>query len=894
MKERAAPPGKGRSAVRLFLSLPCALTYVGMRRAQSLVAGLVCVASVCTILLCSRSAFALDPSLGVSQYAHNLWKYRDGFAKQFIESIAQTPDGYLWLGTGVGLYRFDGVRAVQWQSNHHQQLPSTTIAGLLVSRDGTLWIGTKGGLASWKGGTLTQFPQLAGLIVYTITEAHDGTVWAGGFAYSPPGKLCAIRTGSVHCYGADGIFGNGVLSLHEDGEGTLWVGVLNGFFRWKSEPQRFYHLADEPYGIQSFAEDRDGTLLVPATGKLLRLADGKLQKTRRYPGAARQAHSLRILRDRGGGLWIGTLNHGLVHLHNGNTDTFTHTDGLSGDRVTSIFEDREGSIWVATTEGLDRFRAYSVATFSEGGGLSGDPNASVIAAIDGSIWFNANGRLSRWNEGLVTVHQGPGAQSESIAEASSSQTRDIAMPGLPKHDVASLYRDAEGHIWVAGNGGVGYVQDGKFVRVDGLPGGIVYAMPGDVRGNLWISMLDRGLFHLRNGRLLQRISWGALGRHDLATAVAVDPSGDGIWIGFSQGGLAFLPEGGTQLSFTTAPALDGRRVSDIHFDHNGALWVASEGGLSRLKNGRVFTLSTKNGLPCDSIYWIQQEEGHAFWLYGSCGLIRLELSDLSRAAANGGENPQSVRAALFDAADGVDLLEPPGSGPGSHSARAPDGKIWFPTPGGLSVIDPSHLPYNKLPPPVHIEEITADGKTYDAFQGLRLPSRLRDLTIDYTALSLVVPEKVHFRFELQGQDRDWREAINDREVQYSNLHSGNYRFRVIASNNSGVWNETGASLDFSIAPAYYQTSWFRALCVALFLAFLWAIYQFRVRQLRQQFNVGLEAGVNERTRIARELHDTLLQSFHGLLFQFQAVRNMLPQRTDEAMKTLDGAITATE
>jgi signal transduction histidine kinase len=224
-----------------------------------------------------------------------------------------------------------------------------------------------------------------------------------------------------------------------------------------------------------------------------------------------------------------------------------------------------------------------------------------------------------------------------------------------------------------------------------------------------------------------------------------------------------------------------------------------------------------------------------------------------------------------------------------------EGKIWFQGfSGGASVIDPQHLPNNKITPPVHIEGISANDKTYDASNGLRLPPRIRDLKIDYTALSFVSPEKVQFRYQLEGQDRNWREVANDREVQYSNLAPGNYVFRVIACNNSGVWNEAGDTLEFSIAPVYYQTNWFRALFGAAVLVLVWGLYRLRLNQLQRHFNAGLEARVSERTRIARELHDTLLQSLHGLMFQFQAARNMLPRRPDEAARVMDSAIGATE
>ena len=203
---------------------------------------------------------------------------------------------------------------------------------------------------------------------------------------------------------------------------------------------------------------------------------------------------------------------------------------------------------------------------------------------------------------------------------------------------------------------------------------------------------------------------------------------------------------------------------------------------------------------------------------------------------------------------------------------------------------PAILLINKVPPPVHIEQVRANGKPYQLKQGMRLPANVRDLWIDYTALSLAAPEKVHFKYKLEGQDPDWKEVINDRQAQYSNLPPRKYRFRVIACNNSGVWNETGDALEFSIEPAFYQTNWFRALCAAAFLALLWVAYQFRLRQLRREFNMRLEERVEERTRIARELHDTLLQSFQGLMFSFQAARNLLPGRTEEAIRTLDRAI----
>ena len=301
--------------------------------------------------------------------------------------------------------------------------------------------------------------------------------------------------------------------------------------------------------------------------------------------------------------------------------------------------------------------------------------------------------------------------------------------------------------------------------------------------------------------------------------------------------------------------------ADIELDGRGAVWAATEGGLSVIKQGRVTTLTSKNGLPCDAVYWRREADDHSNWLYMSCGLVRIAPNELAAWMANPKYTP---RTTLFDGSDGVRLHAIPISGYYTpHAAKSADGKLWFVAGAGVSVIDPAHLPVNKLPPPVHIEQIIADDKPYEIKPGMRLPANPHDVTIDYTALSLAAPEKVHFKYKLEGQDRDWREVVNDREVQYSNLRPRQYRFRVMACNNSGVWNETGDTLEFSIAPAYYQTTWFYASCVAAFLAMLWGLYRLRLYQIRREFNAQLDGRVDERMRVARELHDTLLQSFQA-------------------------------
>src|SRR5271165_445235 len=815
------------------------------------------------VLACCAGASALDPSLDISQYAHTAWKVREGFSKGTIETIAQTPDGYLWLGTEFGLLRFDGVRAVPWQPPSGEHLPSSDIRSLIAARDGTLWIGTVKGLASWKDGKLTQYPELAKQSVYTLLEDSGGTVWAGGLG-THTGSLCAIQGGRAQCVGEDGSLGYGVLSLYEDSGGNLWAGAATGLWRWKPGSPRLYPMPEPKPQIRSLIEGDNGALLIGMLDGIRRLVDGKAET---YPlSAGLQFRPNRLFRDRNGGLWIGTLDRGLLHVHQGRTDVFAESDGLSGDQVFSLFEDREGNIWVATGNGLDRFRDLAIPTISVKQGLSNGNPLSVLAARDGNVWLGTQDGLNRWNDGQVTIYR--------------------KRSGLPDDAIESLFQDDGGRIWVSTHSGVARLENGRFTPVGALPGGVVHSIAGDSAGNLWISYQNDGLFHLLGGDVVEQIPWAKLGHKDYAWSLLSDSLQGGLWLGFFQGGVAYFKDGQVRASYAASDGLGEGRVTGLQLERDGTLWAATEGGLSRVNNGHVTTLTSKNGLPCDTVHWSMEDNEHSVWLYTACGLVRIARPELDAWAA---DPKRTIQVTVFDSSDGV-RIHATNSGYSPRVAKTADGKLWFTPFDGVSVIDPRHLAFNQLPPPVHIEQVIADGKSYDASSGLRLPPLVRDLDIDYTGLSFVAPEKVLFRYKLEGWDRDWQNVGNRRQAFYTNLAPGHYRFRVTACNNSRVWNEAGTFLDFSIAPAYWQTTWFRLACLAAFALLLWALYRLRLRQVARQFEMTLEARVGERTRIARDLHDTLLQSFHGLLLRFQAVDNVLPERPAEAKQRLESAI----
>ncbi len=775
---------------------------------------------------CSR---ALDPPLDISQYGHTAWKVRDGFVNGIIDSIAQTPDGYLWLGADSGLFRFDGVgRPVPWQPPAGQQLPSSLIRDLLVSRDGTLWIGTQKGLAKWKDGRLTTLPELAGQIVGKVFQDRLGTVW---ISLISPGRICAVRSAKVECNGS-GSFGNSAFRIYEDRKGTLWVSGETAVWRWAPGPPRQYALPPGVRYTNALIEDDAGELLIGTPNGLYQLSDGRIRKYA-LAGIAGDIRASPFFRSKDGRLWIGTDNQGVLQLRDGRIEKFSAIEGLTDDGVVSIFEDREGTIWVSTLGGLDRFRVPAVSTISRDEGLLNATVASVEATADGSVWIGTRLGLSRWQSGRIATYRSVSSlkgNRDPHPSAAQSSAAEIANSGL-RGGISAQGLDDRGRLWVGTAEAVYYFDKGRFVSAYDALGGNVASISGDGRGNVWILNGNVGFFKWKPEGVVEKISWPGRPGYFWA-ALLLDLPKDGLWLGFldEAGGLAYLKDGRVLTTYTAANGLGKGRVTHLRFGSRGALWAATQGGLSRIKDGHIATLTSANGLPCETVHWSIEDDDHSVWLYMPCGLVRIARSELDAWVSD----PRYVlKTTLFDSSDGV-RSRPIVGGTSPAVTKSSDGRIWFATFDGVSVVDPHHLAFNKLPPPVHIEKITADDKPFDLSSGMKLPAQVRNLDIDYTALSLVVPEKVRFRIKLEGQDKDWRELVNVRHVEYTNLPPRHYKFRVLACNNSGVWNEIGDSLDFTIPPAWYQTNLFRAACVAAFFLFIWAVYQFRVQQMQEQ------------------------------------------------------------
>jgi signal transduction histidine kinase/ligand-binding sensor domain-containing protein len=820
------------------------------------------------------SAFALNVALDVGQYTHAGWTRRDGFTAGIINAIAQTPDGYLWLGTDFGLLRFDGVRAVPWQPPAGQGLPANDVYVLQASRDGSLWIGTSKGLARWYRDTLTQYPQLAGLYVIRLLEDREGVVWVGALGL-PAGRLCEIHAVTVICHGEDGRFGNGIWALYEDSDRNLWASVTDGIWRWKPGSPTFVAITGAGDSLRAF-DDHAGVLEVGTARGIRELRDGKLRPSRLALDVPPFSVE-RLLRDRDGGLWIGTTDRGVIHLHDGRSDRFSRADGLSSDAVTGLFEDREGNVWVSTQSGLDRFSEPSVSIGGAGQGIAGSVY-SVLADSDETMWLATNRGLQRVRQGRVT--------------------RVTAGSSRPDQVFASLLRDARGQLWTSTSNGPGYLDDDRFISVPGAKG-FVRQFAQQSSGQLWAASQEGGLLQLDEKRVVRQLTWASLGRKDFATALVADPSGKGLWLGFYEGGLMYV-DGEVRRSYGEKDGFDASVVNHLRFDEEGALWISTDGGLSRFKDGRLTRLTGSSGLPCDGAHWSILDDERALWLEMPCGLVRIPATELQTwisASANPREPARVVDHITFlDSSDGVapqlsvSNLHPP-------VARGGDGRLWFFGLEGVHTFDPRHLPVNTVPPPVYVERVIADQRPYTVTaaisSSIRLPALVRAVQIDYTALSLVAPAKMRFRYKLEGWDRDWQDAGTRRQAFYTNLPPRSYRFRVMASNNSGVWNEAGAAVDFVIAPAYYQTGWFWAFAAGLVAAAAWGTHRLRLRivethqrQITALNERLMKAQEQERMRIAGELHDGVAQEMLAATMMLGTARRRMPDDSP-AKATID-------
>ena len=830
------------------------------------------------IVLLAGTVHALDPNKHITQYIHTSWRIQDGSLPAGMFSITQTSDGFLWFSAlAQGVYRFDGVRFLPFVPP--AKLGSMHIEDIFADHSGGLWAIGDHEIAHLKDGAVTAHFDLEGIGGRAgISRDPDGSLWitrASNRVSDAP--LCHITDRAAKCFGkSDAMPISPANSVLADGEGGFWVGGQTTLVHWRAGVSQVYPIEGlksntGDVGINGLARGTDGSLWVgiaaagPGLG-LGQLRDGVFRPfvTPKFDGS--KVSVLDMIFDGGGSLWVAGLGKGIFRIHGDVVEHYGGTEGLSSDTVAALFEDREGIVWAATTNGIDSFRDPRIATFSALEGLGNDEVTGVLASHDGTIWIANAGSLDHIVNGSV----------------SSIRTGN----GLPGHQVASMIEDHAGNMWVGVDDGLYLFKSGRFRRLsepNHKPLGLVVGMTEDVDGNIWAECAGnpRKLVRIRDFQVVEEFTSSQV---PPGHTLAPDPRG-GLWIGTLKGDLALFRHGVVE-KFPLNPK--GNPVShQIIADADGSVLAASEDGLVGLRQHKVQRMTKKNGLPCDSVISFIEDNAKRWWLYTGCGVVELPDSELQRWWAN----PEAVVQTHVD--DVFDGARPQGGPSFNSAASTSDGRVWFASGFVLQMVDPSRLSEKALPAQAYIESLVADRQEFKATPNLKVPPNPRDLQIDYTSPTFLIPQQVNFRYRLDGYERDWHEAGTRRQAFYTDLPPGKYSFRVIACNSDGVWSESAAKLDFSINPAYYQTNWFRALCACIFLALLWAAYQLRVRQLQHQFDVTLEARVSERTRIARDLHDTLLQSAHGVLLRFQTVSQLLPDRPMEAKEKLDNAIDQT-
>jgi signal transduction histidine kinase/ligand-binding sensor domain-containing protein len=824
--------------------------------------GLRCQAAAsafCVVWVLTGTAWALDPHRHITQFGHSAWRAQDGLVNRSL-AITQTADGYVWIATLDGLVRFDGVKLSPWSPPPGESLPNAGFGAksLLGARDGSLWIGTNAGLSRLKDGHLFNYTTTArSPSIAAIVEDREGTIWVTRhFVNDGMGPLCRVAGERLICYSKkDGLVPTVALGLAAQPDGTLWFACqmvcrfAAGAFTSYFDEQ----LTDPAAGIGAvdIAAEPSGSVWASFNGIGPRLgvqhyADGKWAPfvVPGFDGSTVRSDVLFVDRERT--LWVGTTSKGLYHVHDGHGDHYERADGLSGNDILSMYEDREGNLWVVTGGGIDMFHDTSVVTFSATEGLVGSAVNSVLALRDGTVWVGT--------EEALNIIDGNGILPIDPRH------------GLPGQDVTGLFEDSAGRVWLGVANTVMTYERGRFsamASADGRPltsVGHASAFADDRDGNVWALMTvtpsgPQHLLRIKYQRVVEDIPVGTIVSR--AHLLATDRQ-EGVWIAGSLGELARVRNGKADI-VVRLENLEGPVLGySLSVDSDGSAWFATNRGLYRWQHGRLSRLESRNGLPCASIYSAIRDDDGAFWLYARCGLLRIAASDWAAWL----QSPDhKVSVDIFDLHDGAQ----PALGQRSQPvvSKSPDGRLWFNGQWFVQMIDPRRTYSNTVPPPVRIEALVADGKNYATVAPARLPPLRRQLEIDYTALSFKFPQKVLFRYRLEGHDAEWHDAGNRRQASYNDLRPGNYRFRVVASNDAGVWNEAGAAIDFSITPAWFQT---RSFAVAIGIAVLLAasaLYRLRVRQIARTMKARFDERLAERTRVARDIHDTLLQTVQG-------------------------------
>jgi ligand-binding sensor domain-containing protein/signal transduction histidine kinase len=793
-------------------------------------------------------ALALDPQRDLNQFRRQVWQTENGLPQNSVHAILQTRDGYIWVATEEGLARFDGIGFVVFDKQNTPPLKSNNIRSLVQDRQGALWIGTAQGLVRMLDGEFSSFAAEQGLPsddVEAVYEDREGAVWVGTSS-----GVSRFRDGAFTTFTTrDGLAGRDVQSLFQDAEGALWIGTTGGLSRFEGGKVVNYTTREGLAidGVTAIQQGADGNLWFGTADGLLSYSGGRFVAYSVKDGLPNDRITS-LLADKEGSLWVGTAG-GLSRFQGGRFATPTAAEGLANGIVLSILEDREGSLWVgAESGGLTQLKDTKFTVYTVREGLSSDLVKAIYEDRRGNVWIGTyGGGLDLLRDGRVT-----------------SYTTD---DGLASNIVLALVDDAEGNLWVGTPDGLSRLKDGEFTTytsADGLPNDFVRSIYVDHDDGLWIGTRG-GLARLKGGAFTYYTTLDGLASDVVGTIY--EDAGGSVWVG-TQGGLSRLKDG-SLTSYTTTDGLSDDVVISIYGDGEGRLWIGTNGGgLNLMRDGKFTAFTTRDGLPNDVIYRILEDGRGDLWMSCNKGIFSLAKSELDDYAAG---RSHALSPVVYGTADGMTTREC--SGGGHPSAwRGGDGRLWFSTIKGVAMIDPERVAVNDEPPPTVIEQVRVDGEPVAAGPNLEFAPGTSRFDFSYAGLSFVAPEKVRFKYKLEGFDRDWIDGGDRRVANYTNLGPGEFTFMVVACNNDGVWSQTPARFAFALRPHFYRTFWFYA-AVAVGLALLVGqLYLMRVRRMHVRFAAVLA----ERNRIAREIHDNLAQELLGVSVQLELVARMVP------------------
>jgi len=753
-----------------------------------------------------NSASALTPNKAISQYQRDEWSAEQGFPGGKVYAIAQTPDGYLWLGAEKGLVRFDGVRFQFFDPSISTEFPTGPIVGLVVDSEGTLWVRPRGlTLLRYRDGAFQD------ILKNVASPEADVTAMClsrnGEILFSRPIRgITRYNKGGLASVAPASELPRLIISLAETGDGVVWMGTR--------EEGLYYFSGGRVSALTQSLPDRKINTLLPLSEHELWIGtdagvarwDGEAISLLGASRSLEHISAFAMIRDRDSNIWVGT-SRGLERIHARGGFSVEQAPNTMG-AVSALFEDREGNIWVGTERGIERLRDTIFTTYSAANGLPFESNGPVLVDLDGRTWF------APIRGGLYWLKEG---QIGRVSEAGLGEDVVYSIDGRKGELWIGRRQKGITHLRYEGNA----FKAETYTQAEGLAQNSVYVVHESRDGTIWAGTLTGGLSSFRGSNFKTYTAASGLTSNSIS-AIVESPDGT-TWIG-TPNGLAALSKGQWR-TYTSANNLPTANVNCLLVDSSGTLWIGTAAGLAFLSSGAINSAIGLAEPLREPILGIEEDRTGSLWIATANRIVRVDRAKVLR------QELTSADVREYGLADGL------------HSTQVVQrqrsvvsdslGRIWFSTSRGISFVDPRSTTSGSAPALVHLDAISADGREIDLRRDLRIPAPHQRITLRYIALSLAVPERVRYVYKLEPFDKEWSDPASAREAVYTNLSPGSYRFRVLASNSDGLWNSPELSVPFTIIPVFWQAWWFRAACLALFILLVWMIYRLRVHSVEQ-------------------------------------------------------------